>query len=215
MRGAVLVLALATAPRIAVTQDAASALARAEAAYRRITTLEAEFTQTIVNPMLGGPERSHGVLYLAPPQRFAMRFEEPDGDRVVVDGTWLWTYAPSSVPDQVIKQPVPQHGTSTPNLMAQFVDRPLERYQATYVGVDTVGGQGVDVVQLVPRHEGTGFTVAVIAVARSDGMLRRIALREESGQRRTLVFERIRVNQPIPERELSFAVPRGARVVTP
>lgn len=208
--GAILLLASPVA-----AQDAAEVLARAERAYERLTSLEAAFVQTIVNPMLGGPETSTGVLYLRPPSEFAMRFRDPEGDRIVVDGTWLWTYAPSSVPNQVIKQPIPVGGTATPNLMAQFVQRPLERYQAAYVGQDTIHGELVDLVRLDPKQKGTGFTEAVIAVARRDGLLRRITLREESGQRRTLVFERLKPNHAIANREFSFQVPRGTRVVTP
>jgi outer membrane lipoprotein carrier protein len=196
-------------------QEVLPALTRAEEAYERISSLRAEFVQTIVNPMLGGPEESRGVLYLEPPGRFAMRFEDPSGDRIVVDGTWLWTYAPSSVPNQVIKQPVPAGGTSTPNLLAQFVERPLERYDASGVGVDTIHGQVVDLVRLDPKADDTGFTEAVIAVGRRDGLLWRIALREETGQRRTLIFERIRTDLPIPDGEFSFVPPRGTRVVTP
>lgn len=196
-------------------QEALKALTRAEQTYERISSLRAEFVQTIVNPMLGGPEESRGVLYLQPPRRFAMRFDEPSGDRIVVDGTWLWTYAPSSVPQQVIKQPVPTGGTSTPNLVAQFVERPLERYEARSAGVDTIHGQVVDLVHLDPKFDDTGFTEAVIAVGRIDGLLWRIALREETGQRRTLVFERIRTDLPIPDGEFSFVPPSGTRVVTP
>ena len=113
------------------------------------------------------------------------------------------------------KQPVPTGGTSTPNLVAQFVERPLERYQASNAGVDTIHGQVVDLVHLDPKADDTGFTEAVIAVGRRDGLLWRIALREETGQRRTLSFERIRTNVPIPDAEFSFVPARGTRVVIP
>jgi outer membrane lipoprotein-sorting protein len=79
-------------------QDTMSALARAERAYRNLETLTTQFTQTIVNPMLGGPEISHGILFLQPPSRFAMKFRDPPDDRIVADGTWLWAYSPSARP---------------------------------------------------------------------------------------------------------------------
>jgi len=195
-------------------QDAVAALQRAEDAYRRLTTLRADFTQTIENPMLGAPEQSRGVLFLEPPNRFAMRFSDPEGDRIVADGTWLWLFAPSSVPDQVIRQPVPRGGMTTPNLMGQFAERPLERYEARYVATDTVAGVEVDVVALRPRTEGMGFRSAEIAVA-GDGMFRRIMMIEESGQRRTLVFSGIRTGVSIPPAEFRFQPGPGVRVVTP
>ncbi len=196
-------------------QDATSALGRAEIAYRGLTALTADFSQTLVNPMLGAPERSRGQIFLAPPDRFAMRFTNPGGDRIVADGTWLWLYAPSTVPGQVIRQPIPRSGISSPNLMGQFVDRPLERYDVTYLGEDAVAEETVDVLRLTPRGESLGFRWAEIAIARTDGILRRIDLMEESGQRRTLVFSAIQTQAEIPAEELRFEVPQGTRVVTP
>jgi outer membrane lipoprotein carrier protein len=196
-------------------QEADSALARAQRAYDAMQTLSAEFTQTLDNPMLGAPESSRGAMYLAPPGKFAMRFSDPAGDRIVADGQWLWVYTPSSVPDQVIRQPIPEAGANTPNLFQQFVDRPRERYRVTFLRADTAAGEAVDLVRLVPRREGLPFREAVMAVARRDGWPRRLSLLEESGQRRELVFHRIAVNSAVPGGELSFSVPRGVKVITP
>lgn len=207
-------LLLAAAGRL-LGQSPDSALARAQRAYDGMTTLRAEFRQTLINPMLGSPERARGVLLLAPPGRFAMRFTEPPGDRVVADGRWLWIYTPSSTPGQVIRQPIPAAGTNTPNLFSQFVDRPLERYRAAYVGADTVAGEPVDLVRLVPKTNDLPFREATLGISRRDGWMRKLGLVEESGQRRELVFERLSVNQEIPVGELSFTVPRGVKVITP
>jgi len=206
-------LVLAAPPLSA--QSADSVLARAQRAYDGMTTLRAAFSQTLTNPMLGGPEQSRGVLFLQPPGRFAMRFTEPSGDRVVADGQWLWVYTPSSVPDQVIRQPIPTSGANTPNLFAQFVDQPLERYRASYVGSDTVAAEPVDLVRLVPKGDDAPFREAVIGISRRDGWMRRLSLVEESGQRRVLTFQRLDINQLIPPGELRFSVPRGTRVITP
>ena len=194
-------------------QDARAVLATAEATYRTISTLQARFTQELRNPMMGD-ETKHGTLYLNPPKRFAMRFDESGGDRIVADGTWLWLYTPSTTPNQVIRQAIPEDGPATPNLFAQFVDRPLERYTATYLGVDSVGNYEVENVRLLPRQPEGAFRSAVISLS-VDGMLRKISLVERSGQRRTLVFDSIVVNAPMPEHELEFRVPAGTRVVTP
>src|SRR5437762_3254300 len=139
-------LAVAILPLPSSAQDVASILGAAEKAYHASSSFRADFVQTIDNPMLGGPEQSRGVMFLNPPDRFAMRFSDPKGDRIVADGKWLWLFTPSTVPDQVIRQPIPKGGATSPNFFAQFLDRPLERYKATLVGKDTVGGTAVDLV---------------------------------------------------------------------
>lgn len=207
---AVAVMALmGTAPLAA--QDARTVLGTAEHTYAQIRTLRASFTQLLRNPMMGD-ETTTGTLYLAPPEHFSMRFADPEGDRLVADGEWLWIYTPSTVPDQVIRQPIPESGPATPNLFGQFVDRPFERYDAEYLGTDTVGYMAVESVRLTPRVPDLGFRSVVLGLS-ADGMIRRLAIVEDSGQRRTLVFDDIVVNAEIPQAELRFRVPRGTRVV--
>lgn len=207
-----LVWGLAAAPLRG--QDAAATLARAETAYRELASLRAEFEQVISNPMLGAPETSRGTLYLVPPERFALRFTEPAGDRIVADGTWLWAYTPSTVPGQVIRQSVPETGASTPNLFGQFVDRPLERYQATAAGRDTVAGEPVELVTLVPTAAGLPFRRVTVAVSTRTGLVRRLAIVEESGQLRTLTLLAVAANAPVLPAEVTFHVPRGVKVVS-
>ncbi len=194
-------------------QDTETALRRAEEAYRALTTLTADFSQTIVNPMLGGPELSGGVVYLERPNRFAMRFDKPVGDRIVADGTWLWLYTPSTVEGQVMRQAIPESGIATPNLMGQFAERPLERYVATYLGAETISATVTDVLKLVPRTAGLGFREAEIAIAREDGIIRRMVIVEGTRQRRVLEFRNIRLGVALPTAELTFVVPRGVRIV--
>jgi outer membrane lipoprotein carrier protein len=207
-------LSLLSCPSGATAQDAPTALARAERAYAAVRSVRAEFGQTITNPMLGAPETSTGMLYLLKPDKFAMRFTEPAGDRLVADGTWLWAYTPSTVPNQVIRQPVPTSGAATPNLFAQFVERPLERYEATYVGRDTVARDPVELVTLVPRVRNLGFRRATIAISERTGWIRQVAIVEDSGQQRTLVLTALEPNAEIPSAEVTFSPPRG-QVVTP
>src|SRR5881398_1799703 len=61
-------------------------LDHASAVYQTITSLSADFTQVVTNPMLGAPDTTRGRLYQMRPSRFAMRFTDPKGDRIVADG---------------------------------------------------------------------------------------------------------------------------------
>jgi outer membrane lipoprotein carrier protein len=196
-------------------QDPAPVLAAAESRYAEIRTLTAHFTQIIENPMLGGPEQTTGVLFLSPPGRFAMRFTDPEGDRIVADGEWLWLFNPSTIDDQVIRTAIPEVGAATPNLFAQFVDNPRERYHVTRVDGTRTAGRDVHRLRLVPKSEDLPFREATIHVDALDGMLRAIEVVEQSGQKRYLEFRDFIQNQPIPEAELMFTPPPGVRVVTP
>jgi outer membrane lipoprotein carrier protein len=194
-------------------QDPGPILDRASAAYQTVTTLSAEFVQVIANPLLGAPDTTRGKLYQMRPSRFAMRFTQPRGDRIVADGRHLWLYTPSSTPGQVIRSAIPSTGTTGPNLIAQFVEQPRERYRARYLRGDSLAGRMTDVVALVPRATDLPYSEAVVWIDRNDGLVRRIEIAETSGQRRTLVLDKVVVNRGVPGREFTFSPPAGLRVV--
>lgn len=202
----------AVAPALAA-QDPGPILDRASAAYQTVSTLSASFIQIVDNPMVGGPDTTRGTLYLVRPGRFAMRFSDPQGDRIVADGRHLWLYTPSTTPGQVIRSAVPAQGTTGPNLIGQFVEHPHERYRARYLRGDSLASGWADVVALAPRAPDQPYTGAVIWVDRNDGLLRRIDITETSGQRRVLMLRQLKVNQPVPTREVTFRPPKGVRAV--
>lgn len=195
-------------------QDPWPILDRASAAYDSVHSLAADFVQTITNPLVGEPDTTRGRLYQTRPNSFAMRFSAPHGDRIVADGKYLWLFTPSTTPGQVIRTPIPTVGTG-PNLIGQFVDRPRERYRARYVGLDTLGAEGIaDGIALDPKDPSKlPYRGAVIWVARSDGLVRRLEIAEASGQERTVELRRLEVNGVVSPREYKFTVPSGVHVV--
>ena len=200
-------------PSVLPSQDPGPVLDHASAAYQTVTTLSAEFVQVIANPLLGPPDTTRGRLYQMRPSRFAMRFTDPRGDRIVADGRHLWLYTPSTTPGQVIRTAISSTGTTGPNLIGQFVERPRERYRARYLRADSLAGRMTDVVVLVPRATNLLYSEAVVWIDRSDGLVRRIEIVEVSGQRRTLVLNKLAVNRGVPGREFTFSPRAGLRVV--
>lgn len=194
-------------------QDPWPILDRASAAYRGVQTLAADFVQIITNPMVGGPDTTRGRLFQQRPGRFAMRFTEPAGDRIVADGRYLWLYTPSTEPGQVIRSRIPQSGTTGPNLLGQFVEHPRERYTARYVRADSGAAGWADVIALTPRDDAEAYSSAMIWVRRSDALVRRVDIVETSGQERSVRLSDLRPNAAVPSREFRFSAPAGVRVV--
>ena len=226
--GMMLLFALVpTFRRANVYQDPLAVLDRASSSFDTVKTLAADFTQIVDNPMLGDPDTTRGRLFQRRPNYFAMRFSDPKHDRIVADGRRLWLYTPSTTPGQVIRSTIPGTGTTGPNLIGQFVEHPRERYTARYVRADSVDGVPVDVIALTPRRvAGTGagagagagasdlpYTDATVWIAKQDGLIRRIDIVENSGQRRTIMLRRLTVNGAIPAREFRFSPTSGVRVV--
>ena len=194
-------------------QDAEAIVGRSSRVYRSLASLTADFLQVIDNPMIDSAE-SRGTLIQAGSAKLSMRFTDPPGEAVVIDGEHVWVYTPSTVPDQVLRLKAPSGGPVYGyNLLAWFLDKPAERYQAKYLREDKVGSRAVDVVELTPAVPDLPFERAVIWLDRQDGLPRRLEITERSGALRTLALSNLRVNRGVPDSTFEFKVPPGVRVV--
>jgi outer membrane lipoprotein carrier protein len=204
---------LAGSAPAASAQDAAAIVGRSSRVYRSLSSLKADFVQVIDNPMIDSAE-SRGTLVQAGQDKLSMRFADPPGEAVVIDGQSVWIYTPSTTPGQVIRTAVPSGGPVYGyNILAWLLDRPAERYTASYVRGDKLNGRAVDLVQLVPAVPDLPFDRAILWLDREDGLPRRLEITEHSGALRTLTLSKMRVNQSVPATTFTFQVPSGVRVV--
>ncbi len=211
---ALLLLSLAAVPVSALrAQDAQAIVGRSSRVYRSLSSLKADFVQVIDNPMIDSAE-SRGTLVQAGDDKLSMRFTDPPGEAVVIDGQHVWVYTPSTTPGQVIRMSVPSGGPIYGyNMLAWLLDRPAERYSAKYLRPDQLNGRSVDVVELVPAVPDLPFDRAVVWLDKGDGLPRRLEITEHSGATRTLTLSKMRVNQAVSDRTFAFEVPSGVRVV--
>ncbi len=212
-RVALLLLAATTFVVPGHAQDAQSIVGRSSRVYRSLASLRADFVQVIDNPMIDSAE-SRGTLVQVGASKLAMRFTEPPGEAIVIDGEYVWVYTPSTVPGQVVRLRAPSGGPVYGyNLLAWFLDRPAERYKARFLRQDKIGGRAMDVVELVPAVPDLPFERAVLWLDREDALPRRLEITEQSGALRTLSLSKLRVNEKVPDETFAFEVPPGARVV--
>jgi outer membrane lipoprotein carrier protein len=196
-------------PATVQNPDPAAIIASAAAKYRSILSFRADFRQTIADSMIGSYD-SRGRLIQAGESKLAMRFTDPDGDAIVMDGEHLWVYTPSTTPGQVIRMKVPTYG---PNLLAWILTNPAERYRSRYLRSDAVAGRAADVIALIPVDRSLPFTEAVVWLDQFDSLPRRLEVREKGGQRRTLVLTGVETNRVVSADTFRFDVPQGVRIV--
>ena len=205
------VLAVAASP--ARAQDGGAILDRAVAAYARVTSMRADFVQEVTDPMIGGGEPTRGEFLQQRPGRFALRWSRPRGDLIVADGQYLWVYLPSSTPDQVVRTRLTGRAGESADPIAEFLDRPRERFSVAYVRAGQTGGRDADVLALTPLDRNAAYTRVLVWVDRQDALVRRIEITEASGAVRRFSFDRLRVNVRVPASAFTFRPPPGARVV--
>lgn len=204
-------LALTAAPLRA--QRADSIIERASATYRALRSLTAQFDQVVSNEMIG-TFTSRGTLAQAGASRLSMRFSDPPAEAIVIDGTFVWLYTPSTAPGQVLRAPIASAAGYGVNLLGWLLDRPAERYAITFLRTDRVAGTPVDVLRLQPVVDGLPFTSATLWLGQGDALPRRLEVSEPSGNQRTLTLSRLRTNVDLPAGTFAFTPPAGVKVVT-
>ncbi len=197
----------------AQSPDPLTIVRRAGAAYRALTSLQADFDQLIQDADIGDTLPSRGKLYQAGNNAFAMRFTDPPDEALIIDGQYVWAYTPSTAPGQVIRMRMETDPVYGVNLLARILDRPAERYTTTWLRSDTVSGRRVEVVAIVPRSANVNFAKAVLWLDREDWLPRRIELDESARVRRILTLARLRPNAALDREVFEFKVPRGVRIV--
>jgi len=194
-------------------QDAGAVLDRAVAVYGGVTSFRADFVQEVTDPMVGGSTPSRGEFLQQRPNRFAMRWRVPRGDLLVADGQYLWVYLPSSTPNQVVRSRLTGRAGESADIVAEFLERPRERFTVAYVRADRGEGREADVISLTPRERTASYSLVQLWVDRRDGLVRRLEVTEASGAVRRIAFDRVRTNVRIPASAFVFTPPAGIRVV--
>ena len=206
-------LALSAPPAAAQTSAARAAVQHAVTAWSAVHTVRASFDQTVSNALTGTSARARGTYEQRRPDLLSVRFQDPDGDRIVADGTWLWLYLPSSTPGQVIKQAEPAGGSGTVDVTAEFLDHPFESYDIADAGADSVDGRPMRAVILTPKRGGpTDFSRATVWIDDADGYIRQFEVSQSNGVTRRVHLTSFQVNVPTDDAAFRFVVPKGARV---
>jgi outer membrane lipoprotein-sorting protein len=196
----------------ASAQDAAAIVGRSARAYAATSSLRADFVQRIEDSMIGTYD-SRGALLQQGENKLSMRFSDPDGDAIIVDGHQVWVYTPSTAPGQVSRMPIPTGATYGLNVLSWILDRPAQRYRMRYLRADKVNGRAVDVVELIPLSSELPFSRAVVWLDKDDALPRRLEIAERRGGVRTITLSHVRTNTRLPQGAFDFTVPDGVRII--
>jgi outer membrane lipoprotein carrier protein len=195
-------------------QSTDAVLDRAVAAWAKVKTARASFEQTITNSLTGSTGNARGEFQEQRPNKLAIRFNEPSGDRIVSDGASVWVYLPSSSPGQVIKRSAADASTLPLDISGEFLTDPRSRYDVSSAGTGTVSGHAVHALLLTPKSETQAlFTKATIWVDDDDGLIRQFETVESSGITRRVRITSLELNVPVDRGAFTFSPPPGVRVV--
>jgi outer membrane lipoprotein carrier protein len=208
---ALVALAVGAIPGAAQAQSADAVLDRAVAAYSRLNSMRAGFTQTLTNPLTGTTQTTSGVILRKKPNLLSIDFDS--GDRVAADGSTLWVYLPSSTPGQVMRMPAKGASADAMDPAGEFLDSPRTRFTVTSSGTATLGGRSTHAVTLVPKRQNPNFTSAKVWIDDADSSIRQFDIETANGLKRHVVITSFTANPAISRASFRFVPPKGAKIV--
>lgn len=204
-------LLCAPAPK---AQSVDATIKRAVAAWAKVKTLRATFEQTLINPITGSALTSKGQFQQRKPNRLAITFTDPAGDRIVADGKFVWVYLQSATPGQVIKLTSTDAGAASTDLIGQFLNTPRKQYDAVDAGADTVGARAARALVLTAKPgEQLAFVRAKVWVDAADGLIRQFESTDANGVTRKVRLLTLSPNAAVDTGAFTFTVPKNVRIV--
>ncbi|HEY5559963.1 MAG TPA: outer membrane lipoprotein chaperone LolA [Steroidobacteraceae bacterium] len=201
---ATLLLAALTAVASADPVADAAAARRVQSALGELSSLRAEFRQTVTDA--GGQviEKAAGTMSLARPGRFRWDYRVPE-QLIVSDGTTVWFHDIGL--EQVTIRAAAETIAGTPAMLLTG-EGDLE---AEFEIADGGLGDGLAWSLLTPRRSDGDFRALRLGFA--GGELRRMVLLDRLGQTTDLAFERVERNPKLDASQFSFTPPPGVDVV--
>ena len=197
-----------------VQQSVDATINRAVAAWSKIRTVKATFEQTLVNPITGSSMIARGQLQQRKPNKLAIVFSEPAGDRIVGDGRFVWLYLQSATPGQVIKLANTDVGAASTDLIGQFLTTPRSSYDVTDAGSEKVGTRSARVLILTAKAgQRLPFMRAKVWVDATDDLVRQFESTDANGITRKVRLLTLTTNVPVDTAVFTFKVPKDVRVV--
>ena len=209
---AVAIVLLGVGPFSAAAQAAgAEVIEEASLLYEGVDTMCADFTQTLSVPLLGEESTGRGRLCTSTPNRFGMRFTDPEGDVVVNDGTFVWVYFKSTNPNSVLRTASTEAAGGHDYHRAFLVDTE-ERFRVSYESEDEVEGHLTHRVGLAPIGRARYRSVTVW-IDRGEPILRQVRIQEANGNVRTVTLSAVDLQARPGPGWFSFTPPAGASVI--
>jgi outer membrane lipoprotein carrier protein len=193
------------AAAVAADEDRAEAPGLLRAFLAETVTLEARFSQVLLEADSDRAQVSEGSFYLHRPQRFRWDYASPAPQLVVADGEHLWLYDPDL--EQATVRRLDDGLSSTPAMLLSG-DGALEdsfRIGAAY------REDGLDWVELAPVSDAADF--AAVRVGFEQGLLASMELMDALGQTTVIRFSDVRVNPPLDAQLFQFSPPNGVDVI--
>ena len=193
------------------SRPAPEALARSlQQRYQGVKDFSADFVHNYRGGALKTQTQERGKVTVKKPSRMHWTYTAPEKKEFVSDGVKIYSYIPED--KQVIVTDVPADDqATTPALFLAGKGDIVRDFSASYVE-PTI--PGTVALKLTPRRSEPDYEYLIVAVDPATLRIRALTTKDRQGGESTLVFNNLKENQGISDKEFAFRIPRGVDVIT-
>ncbi|MCP3680498.1 MAG: outer membrane lipoprotein chaperone LolA [Gammaproteobacteria bacterium] len=180
---------------------AATAAENLQSQLDRITTLSADFVQTVYDEHGKAIQETHGSLSIKRPGQFRWQVKQPLPQLIITRGDKVWVYDPGL--EQVTIRRLDNSISHTPMLL-------LTSHRTDLTENFSIIQKG-NHYTLLPKASEKSFHQVVLTFNR--GVISAMWLQTRLGQRMLLHFYNVKMNRPLAESQFHFTPPKGVDIL--
>ncbi len=187
-----------------------SAIAGLQQRYAEVMTVTAAFVQTYEAP--GMNQTESGTLWMKKPGLMYWEYRLPGTKFFYADGRRTYLYVPED--RQVMVRSFSKEDLhSTPLEFLLGKGKILESFDVSRESGLKPSSDDYVTVRLVPKASDLDYSYLVLEIDRRSYDLRRIAIRERTGNLSEFTFTGMRTNVKIDDGRFRFQIPKGIEVI--
>jgi len=190
---------------VASGADTTAGRQKVEGFLQGLTSLQANFKQTLSDRAGEIVETASGELAIRRPDRFRWDYREPNQQVIVADGTRIWLY--DSDLEQVTVRKLDATLSATPAMLLSGQGNLQDNFSV----VQTSQEGAIQWVRMEPKRDDTDFKWVRLGFDATT--LKFMQLADKLGQTTTLEFSQLQRNPAIDSSRFTFTVPAGADVI--
>jgi outer membrane lipoprotein carrier protein len=200
----------------AEASDARTVAARVQSFYDQTRDVSADFYQTYVNQLYKRTDRSQGKVMFRKPGMMRWDYAQPNGKVIASDGKRLVMYEPGEDGDkgQYAEQQVSEAQLPQAMSFLMGAGRLEESFTFRLLDAAKEGYPGGDVLELQPKQPTPHYVRILFYVERDPrlrGLVRRLLIIDESGNRNRFDFTALKFNAGVGEEPFRWSPPAGSR----
>ena len=176
--------------------------------YEKILTFEANFTQKSYIKMMDQTQSIEGQVKIKKPGKMRWVYEAPEEQVLISNEKTLWLYVPEE--EQATKVPVESiYSSNTPALFLAGKGKLTQAFN-----VESISQENENIIiTLIPKTIQQNLARLVLMADKKNYQITGSTVYDKLGNKTAIRFNRIRVNQEIPEEQFQLNTPPNVEVL--